>query len=321
MNDPILLGSPLQGFTDFHFRNAISNQFGGIDRFFAPYIRLNGKLDIKKVYQRDLAPDNNQNQKWLTPQVMCNQVDEFMFVLEYISALGYKELNWNLGCPYPMVAKKAMGSGLICHPDKIGEILEKACSQNEVKISLKMRLGYLEKTEILDTFSTLDAFDLEFVAIHARLGVDLYKKQADLEAFSTCIGKTKHPLYYNGDITSVEKFREIKKAIPEIQHFLIGRGLLQDPFLAKMIHEDTLEYPVDRYRKLEEYHNDLYTHYLSTSSGPTPIKMKMLGFWEYFSYSFPESAKVYKKIKKASNTKNYQWAVEEIFQNAKKQNY
>jgi len=49
-----LLSSPLQGFTDFRFRNAFHHYFGGIDTFYAPYIRLNGKLKIKQSYQNDL---------------------------------------------------------------------------------------------------------------------------------------------------------------------------------------------------------------------------------------------------------------------------
>ncbi|MFT4679998.1 MAG: tRNA-dihydrouridine synthase B, partial [Flavobacteriales bacterium] len=54
-----LLSSPLQGFTDHRFRNAFHKYFGGIDTFYAPYIRLNGKLVIKPAYHRDLLPKNN----------------------------------------------------------------------------------------------------------------------------------------------------------------------------------------------------------------------------------------------------------------------
>ena len=43
----------------------------------------------------------------------------------------------------------------------------------------------------------------------------------------------------------------------------------------------------------------------------------MLGFWEYFSKSFDDPQKTYKKIKKASNVKAYQVAVKEIFKQAK----
>ena len=55
-----LLSSPLQGFTDFRFRNAFHKHFGGIDTFYSPYIRLNGKLEIKASYERDILPENNK---------------------------------------------------------------------------------------------------------------------------------------------------------------------------------------------------------------------------------------------------------------------
>ena len=100
-----LLSSPLQGFTDFRFRNAFNKYFGGIDTFYAPYIRLNGKLVVKPAYERDLLPQNNTVDE-LIPQIMTNDADEFLFVSKYVQQLGYKELNWNLGCPYPMVTKR-----------------------------------------------------------------------------------------------------------------------------------------------------------------------------------------------------------------------
>ncbi|MFT7336597.1 MAG: tRNA-dihydrouridine synthase, partial [Porticoccaceae bacterium] len=102
-----LLSSPLQGFTDFRFRNAQNKIFGGIDTFYAPYIRLNGKMVIKSSYQRDLLPENN-NTLEMIPQIITNDADEFLFVSKYVQELGYKELNWNLGCPYPMVTKCGM---------------------------------------------------------------------------------------------------------------------------------------------------------------------------------------------------------------------
>ena len=108
-----LLSSPLQGFTDYKFRNAFNKLFGGIDTFYAPYIKLNGKLEIKSSYQRDLLPENNADLE-VIPQIITNDANEFLFVANYVQQLGYKELNWNLGCPYPMVTKSGMGSGLIC---------------------------------------------------------------------------------------------------------------------------------------------------------------------------------------------------------------
>jgi len=314
---PTLLSSPLQGFTDFRFRNAFHQYFGGIDTYYAPYIRFNKKIEIRNLYKRDLLPENNHVSE-LIPQIMTNDADEFLFTVKFIQELGYKELNWNLGCPYPMVTKKGMGSGLINSPDKIDEILNRVHSETNIVVSMKMRMGYLNPDEILRTFPVLDKYPLKNIAIHARIGKQLYKGGVDLDSFQKCVDNTKHTLYYNGDITSVEKFNEIKEHFPSIKHFMIGRGLISDPFLPQMIQENTTKYPKNRWDVFQEFHDTIFKEYDDFLSGPTPIRMKMLGFWEYFSQSFSNPQKTYKKIKKATNTVRYNQAVKEIFRAERK---
>ncbi|MFK7834480.1 MAG: tRNA dihydrouridine synthase [Winogradskyella sp.] len=309
-----LLSSPLQGFTDFRFRLAFNHYFGGIDTFYAPYIRFNNKLIIKNSYQTDLQVENNTELE-VIPQIMTNSADEFLFVVDYIQELGYKELNWNLGCPYPMVTKRGMGSGLICDPDKIDHILERVHKETDIVVSMKMRMGYEHAGEILDTFPMLDSYPLKSIAIHARIGKQLYKGGVDLDAFQKCIESTRHKLYYNGDITSVAKLKEMQARFPSIDHFMMGRGLIADPFLPSMIKNDTTKYPENRWDIFREFHDTIYHQYDAALSGPTPIKMKMQGFWEFFSQSFSNPQKTFKKIKKANNPRAYQQAVAEILRN------
>lgn len=309
-----LLSSPLQGFTDFRFRNAFHKYFGGIDTFYAPYIRLDGKLKIKNAYQRDLLPENNTELE-VIPQIMTNDADEFLFVVKYIQELGYNELNWNLGCPYPMVTKRGMGSGLICDPEKIDHILNRVHNETDIVVSMKMRMGYDNPEEILETFPILDKYPLKNIAIHARIGKQLYKGGVNLEAFQRCVENTSHTLYYNGDITSVAKFKDMQDRFPSIDHWMIGRGLIADPFLPSMIKNNTLEHPKNRWEIFSEFHDTIYHEYDAFLSGPTPIKMKMQGFWEYFATSFSNPQKTFKKIKKANNPKAYQQAVSDILNN------
>ncbi|MDE0598613.1 MAG: tRNA-dihydrouridine synthase family protein, partial [Dokdonia donghaensis] len=306
-----LLSSPLQGFTDFRFRNAQQKYFGGIDTYYAPYIRLNKKQVIKGSYQRDLNPEVNTSLE-VIPQVMTADPDDFIFVIKYIQSLGYKELNWNLGCPYPMVTKSGMGSGLICNTKKIDHILDRAHTETDVTISMKMRLGYESPEEIINSFPILEKYPLKSVAIHARLGKQLYKGGVDLEGFQKCIDTAKHKLYYNGDITTVAQFRKMRERFPSIEHFMIGRGLIADPFLPSMIKVDTTAYPANRWTIFREFHDEIYAQYDAALSGPTPIKMKMQGFWEFFAQSTHNPQKVFKAIKKASNPMKYQKAVGEI---------
>ncbi|SDW40494.1 tRNA-U20a,U20b-dihydrouridine synthase [Lutibacter oricola] len=309
-----LLSSPLQGFTDFKFRNTQNKIFGGIDTFYSPYIRLNGKLKIKAAYERDILPENNIGLE-VIPQIITNNADEFLFVADFVKQLGYKELNWNLGCPYPMVTKCGMGSGLINSPEKIDTILNKVHIESDILVSMKMRLGYENAEEILKTLPILDKYPLKNIAIHARIGKQLYKGGVNLDAFQQCVENTKHKLYYNGDITSVAKFNEMQERFPSIDHWMIGRGLIADPFLPLMIKNNTFEYPENKLEMLHQFHNTLYKGYSESLSGATHILLKMYHLWEYFIPLFEQTPKALKKIKKAKNIKNYEKAVQEIFYN------
>ena len=312
--DYTLLSSPLQGFTDFRFRNAQNKLFGGIDTFYSPYIRLNGKMVVKRSYERDLLPENNLGLE-VIPQVITNDADEFLFVANYVRELGYKELNWNLGCPYPMVTKSGMGSGLINNPDKINHILDRAHSETDIIVSINMRLGYENSEEILDVLPILDTYPIKNIAIHARTGKQLYKGGVHLDAFQQCIDSTIHKLYYNGDITSVAKFHEMQQRFPSINHWMIGRGLISDPFLPSMIKNNTSEYPANKIELFSAFHDTLYAIYSESLSGSTHILLKMYHLWEYFSVTFSNPHKVLKKIKKAQSIRNYEAAVAEIFKN------
>lgn len=307
-----LHSSPLQGFTDFRFRNAFNNHFGGIDTFYAPYIKLNGKLEIKRSYERDILPENNKDTT-VIPQVMTNSAEEFLFVANYVKQLGYKELNWNLGCPYPMVTKRGMGAGLISDFAKIETILKEVYEKSDITVSMKMRMGYENSSEILETLPVLDQFPLKNIAIHARIGKQLYKGGVDLDAFEKCIDHTKHTLYYNGDITSVAAFNKLQERFPSIDNWMIGRGLISDPFLPNMIKNNVETYPSNKIQLFRDFHETIFSEYCEALSGQHHILLKMSSFWEYFATQFSDPRKTFKKIKKSKSMKNYNLAVNDLF--------
>ena len=309
-----LLSSPLQGFTDFRFRNAFQKYFGGIDTFYAPYIRLNGKMIIKPNYDLDIQRKNNDTLN-VIPQIMTNDADEFIFVTKFVQSLGYKELNWNLGCPYPMVTNKCMGSGLISDPDRIDRILDRVHAETDITVSMKMRMGYEHPLEIIDTFPVLGKYPLKNIAIHARIGKQLYKGGVDLDGFQRCLDHSPHKLYYNGDITTVAGFRQMTERFPTIDHWMMGRGIIADPFLPGMIKKDTEEYPEDRIDVFSKFHDTLFSAYAQKLKGDKQVIMKMGSFWEYFATSFINSTKISKKIKKAKTIEVYDTMVAEVLEN------
>jgi len=309
----VLISSPLQGFTTFRFRSAFQQFFDGMDIFYAPYIRFGGQMEIKAIYQRDLLIKNNTGLR-VIPQVMTCNADEFIYAAQYVQSLGYKELNWNLGCPYPMVTNKGMGSGLIANPDKIDQILDRVHTESDIVVSMKMRMGYDHRDEILKTFPVLAKYPIKSIGIHARIGKQLYKGGVDLEGFQQCIDNTSQKLYFNGDITTVAGFNEMVDRFPSIDHWMLGRGLIADPFLPSMIKNNSDHYPENRIEVFSKYHDTLFSAFEQKLTGEKAVIRKMLSYWGYFGTSFPNANREIKKMTKVKTIEDYDLAVKRVLE-------
>ncbi|TCO06030.1 tRNA dihydrouridine synthase [Natronoflexus pectinivorans] len=305
--------TPLQGFTDFRFRNNFHRFFGGIDAYYAPYIRFQEGLQVKSSYHRDLLPEYNIVPE-LIPQIMTNSAEEFLFTAKYVQEMGYKELNWNLGCPYPMVAKRALGSGLIKEKDRVDEILKRISSESDINISIKLRLGYENNREILDLLPVLNKYQTKNLIIHPRIGKQLYKGSVDLDTFRRCTENTNHNICFNGDIDSPETFSKLQGEFPNIREWAIGRGIIANPFLPAMIRNSESHKPENWSEVFGRFHDELFREYEESLSGSSHILVKMKTYWEYFSLMFSNPHKVYKIIKKAGNIEKYKIGVSEIIQ-------
>jgi len=304
--------APLQSFTDFRFRNAFFKFFNGVDKCYAPYIRLTNQREIKNNQKKDILIENNPFMP-VMPQLMVNNIDDFILVTDYVQSLGYDEINWNMGCPYPMVAKRNLGAGMLNDPEGVDRLLNQVFSKSTIKVGLKMRMGYESTEDIIKLLPIINQYPITELIIHARFAKQLYKPSVDLDRFEECLLISNIPLTYNGDINSVEDFRSFKKRFPSVTNWMIGRGLVMDPFLAQMIKEDNLDYPKNRWKIFEEFHDTLYSDYASVLQGDRQVILKMSSFWEYFSTQFTNPNKVYKRIKKAKNIDAFEEAVKVNF--------
>ncbi|MBU1012397.1 MAG: tRNA-dihydrouridine synthase family protein [Bacteroidetes bacterium] len=305
---PQIYLAPLQGFTDFHFRNAYQKYFSNVDQYFSPWIKLDGESKLKNSQIRDVNPENNQGVK-LIPQVMCNNANDFLYLANYLFDLGYEEINWNLGCPHPMITKRGLGSALLKNPDKIISILDEVLPKMQNKLSIKMRLGFESEDESIQSLPLLNDYPLTEIIIHARTATQMYKGKANINAFENCISLSKQKLVYNGDLNSLKMFKEISVRFPQINRWMIGRGLIANPFLSAMIKTDSKELPENHKKVFLEFHNYLMESYASHLSGEKHLLIKMISFWEYFSNSFEDAHKAQKRIKKAKTLIAYNEAV------------
>ncbi len=309
---PYLYLAPIKGITDALFRNTFYTHFGGIDAAIAPFInpQKNALFDDRML--SDVLPENNTI-KPVIPQLLHTSPADFLVLATRLTDLGFTHINWNLGCPVPMVARKRRGSGLLPYPDEIIHLLDTIIPKLAIQLSIKTRLGFSEKSELLHLLPLLNDFPLKEIIIHTRLGQQLYRGQTDPHGFSECLKISEHILAYNGDINTQVNFISLARQFSQVNRWMLGRGVLMNPFLAEEIKGFPEESEEKRVERLHNFHNDLYCRYKEKLSGPGHLLGRMKQLWIYFISSFPGQEKNFKKIKKSRTTGQYIENVKRIF--------
>ena len=330
MNTIQLSLGPFQGITDAPFRNVFKKHFGGIDKFYTPFFTGIQKEHAKNLQVEEIDPRFN-DVATLTPQILSTDAEEILRFATQCKALGYQEINLNMGCPFPRVANKKRGCGLLPYPDKIEAMLDKVFENIDLRFSIKCRLGYFDPDEIVPVIEIFNQYPLSELIIHPRIGKQLYKGEAVVKRFSELIPLIKAPLVYNGDIVSVESFERIREEVKPVSQFMLGRGLLGNPFLAEEIvdchviaREEQPKQPegsstegrksnLTRTERLYAYVVDLYEDRLRHAGGSPKVLGRMKELWSYLMYSFDEPQDIWRKIKKINALKDYEDAVEDVF--------
>jgi len=299
--------APLQGYTDYIYRNLHNKYFGGIEKYYTPYLRFEPNKQPKKSVIKDLLPENNTGLN-IVPQLLGKDINLFIEHCKTIEQQGYKEINWNLACPFPMIYKRGFGSGLLQNTEEINRILEKVLPQIKLPLSIKCRLGFENEDDIFDIIEELNSFNLLEIVVHTRTAKQMYKGTANFNIFEDIKKISKNNLVYNGDIVNLQSLKKLKTNQDKI---MIGRALLQNPFLAKELNNVIIK---NKKEILKKFHSELYLEYEKKLEKPH-LLTKMQKHWEYFSHSFVNQHKVYKLIKKASSIKKYDERISSIFSN------
>lgn len=309
-NKPVIYLAPLQGFTDFVYRKAYAEIFHEVNAFFIPYISVKNDQVLKK-YEKEILPVNNPQIR-VIPQVLINSAQEMLLLSKLLENNGYKEINLNLGCPYPMVTNRGKGAGLLPHPDKIKQLLSVFFEKTDLMLSVKLRAGLHSPGEIEQVIPILNQFPLTEVIFHPRIAKQLYDGEIHWSAFQFAQQHLKHKLVYNGNIFSVDDFKQCQQKFPEVDNFMLGRGILMNLFLPAEIKSIEIQ-AKEKLEKLKEFHQLVFKYYSESMDNEGNALNKMKQFWIYFSYNFPEQRKSLKLIKKANGLSKYLSAVKMIF--------
>lgn len=302
--------APLQGYTEVFYRNAHATCFGGVDTYYTPFVRLE-KGSFRRRDVRGIEPENNLVPH-LIPQLIAPTFEKAETILKLFIEKGYREVDINLGCPFPMLAKRHNGSGILPYPEEVKELLRLVTEYPQIKFSIKMRLGWESPEECLRLAPIINELPLSQVTVHPRLGKQQYKGEVDLEGFAAFQEACKLPLIYNGDVHTLEDIERIQERFPALNGIMIGRGLLANPALALEYKEGRRLTADEMREKVRSMHKSVYNQYAEQlEGGDGQLLDKMKTFWEYL---MPEAdRKLLKAIHKSSNISKYNQAVAAFF--------
>lgn len=297
--------APLQGYTDAIYRTIHNKVFGGINCYYSPFIRLE-KGEVRQKDIKDILPENNENIN-LVPQIIVNSNEEFLKLTESVCNLGYKRIDINMGCPFPLQTKKGRGAALLQNTNHLEDIVESINSINDIDFSIKMRLGMDSAEDAKGALEIINKAKLHHLTIHPRIAKQQYKGEIDYQTFDYIYQNCLHPIIYNGDILSQEDIYNIINIYPKIEGIMIGRGLLAKPYLAMELNKTIRLSVSERLSMIMKLHDAIYDHYSSVMQGEHQLLLKMKTFWEYLDEEIGK--KPYKAIKKSVNIKKYELAI------------
>ena len=334
-----VLFAPLQGYTTGIYRRAHAETFGGVDAYYTPFLRIeNGhprEKDLRDLESAERAgfaegncaenADDNRSRFKVIPQIIANSASEFKTLADALLQKGFREIDFNMGCPFPMQVNRHRGAGLLSDTQAVQEIMDEI-KNAPVKFSVKMRLGQESPDEAFAILPILNDTPLAHITLHPRLGKQQYKGAIDFNSFERFYNECKHPLVYNGDITTVSQICEMERKYPKLAGVMIGRGLLARPSLAAEYkalstkdevgsaqssnHDINGAATQDFLGKILQMHQAIFDNACQTFQGDSQILSHVQSFWEYLEPSIPK--KIFKRIKKAGKLSEYNAAVKEL---------
>ena len=271
--------APMEGITGSVFRRLHAECFGALDRYYTPFLAPPqvGSSFGGKAY-KEVDPERNQGLD-VVPQLLTNDADKFVW-----------------------------GAGFLRNLGELEGFLQEVCDRSRLPISVKTRVGVLEDAEYEKILELYCRFPLQELIVHPRVQKDRYQGVPRLELYGETLRRAPFPVAYNGDIFGTDDMAALLEAYPETRHVMLGRGILSNPALARMLNGGQAAAAAE----LKHFHDKLFCAYEEEIGGNAVFRMKE--WWSYAKYSFADPQVVHRAVRKARKVGEYEEAVERVFQ-------
>lgn len=228
--------APMEGVTDFVLRDLVTSQ-GGIDYCTTEFLRVTDKLHPKSVFLK-YCPEllTNSRTRSGTPvsvQLLGGQAGPLAENAHRAYEMGAYAIDLNFGCPAKTVNRHDGGAALLKSCDRIFNIIKevRTAVPTTTPVTAKIRLGFDSPEACLENAKAAEEAGATHLTVHCRTKMDGYKPPAHWQWIPRIREvASRIPIIANGDIFSVEDYQRCAE-ITNCTQFMIGRGIMSDPFL------------------------------------------------------------------------------------------
>lgn len=297
--------APMEGLTDAVYRRIHAQHFGGVKKYYIPFVSPTQHHVFTPKELRAIAPVYNAGVP-VVPQLLAKDAEHFLWAAGELQGMGYDEVNLNIGCPSGTVTAKGKGAGILRTPEVLDRLLDEICAHSPIPVSVKTRIGFESPEEWPQLLEILCQYPLKEIIVHPRTRVGFYKVGTLVpEAFRTAREKAL-PLVYNGDLFTAADCAALCVECPDTP-IMLGRGLVCNPALARQAcGGQPLNVP-----DLRAFHDALYAAYRQVRTWEQ-AHSRMRELMTYIACCFQDAEKEAKGIRK-SKPQDYEAAAARLF--------
>lgn len=300
--------APMEGITDALFRQIHHQYFPDVDRYYTPFVSPTMEHRLTPKEKRNVLPEYNEGLT-VIPQILSKVPADFLWAATELHAMGYSEVNLNLGCPSGTVTAKGKGAGMLANPAVLDDFLAAIFDQAPCAISVKTRLGMEQPEEFAEILEVYNRYPIAELTIHPRVRKDFYRHPVRRSAFEAALAVSQNPVIYNGGLVTADDCRTCMERYPQLRAIMLGQGLVSDPFLAGKVKRGISG---DK-AILRTYHDHLFTAFSERFQSEINAMKRMKEIWVYMISLFGDHKKLKKMLFKTRTAEEYRAAVDAIF--------
>lgn len=200
-------------------------------------------------------------------------------------------------------------------PDELDKILDTVFKDFPLKLSIKTRLGYYSPREIKPVIEVLNNYPVHLMILHPRIGTQIYRGQVDLDGFSESLSECRLPIAYNGDVYHSARYKELQTLFPQVTTWMLGRGALINPFLAREIKGEIIEDSIKR-TIIHNFNNELLTEAKTRIRNEKRLLGSLKAVWYYMAGMFNDGKQEFSIISKSQSIESFLKATNNIIDQA-----